>query len=144
MSDAARLIIVLEHLPEIIGNLGDAGQKVVAAAFEHVGAGVSRIDSIHIVDLGGNHNGSGGDPVSNFAMTIPKTVFGVLSQAKALGMDVGAVVEKLGIPKGALDGLLSSMKTPASPNSGDAADAANTAAKTAASGADGRSSGGTR
>src|SRR6266571_656152 len=111
MSDAARLIIILEHLPEIIGNLGDAGQKVVGSAFEHIGAGMSRIDSIHIIDLGGGQNGSanGGDPLSKFAMSIPKTVFGVIAQAKAMGLDFGAVMEQLGIPKGAFEGLLGNL-----------------------------------
>jgi flotillin len=112
MSEAARLIIILEHLPQIIEQLGEAGQKVVGSAFEHIGAGMSRIDSIHIIDLGtGNHDGAanGSDPLSKFAMNIPKTVFGVVAQAKALGLDVGTVMEQLGIPKGALEGLLSSL-----------------------------------
>lgn len=109
MSDAARLIIVLERLPEIIDRAGDAGQKVVSAAFEHIGAGISRIDSVHLIDLGGNDN-NGGDPISRFAMSVPKTVFGVLAQAKALGLDFDAILEGLGVPKGSLDGLLSQMK----------------------------------
>lgn len=107
MSDAARLIIVLEHLPTIIEGVGDAGQKVVGSAFEHVGAGMSRIDSVHLIDLGSNQNGS--DPLSKFAMTVPKTVFGVLAQAKTLGLDVNTVLERLGIPSTALEGLLSSL-----------------------------------
>jgi flotillin len=118
MSDAAKLIIILEHLPQIIDKLGEAGQKVVGSAFEHIGAGMSRIDSIHIVDLGGGHDGNGGDPLSKFAMNIPKTVFGVVAQAKALGLDVNAVIEQLGLPKGAFDGLLGNLNKPASP-SGD-------------------------
>ncbi|MBI4475233.1 MAG: hypothetical protein HY646_21400, partial [Acidobacteria bacterium] len=119
MSDAAKLIIVLEHLPEIIDNLGDAGQKVVGSAFEHIGAGVSRIDSIHIIDLGGNHSANGGgDPVTNFALNVPKTVFGVMAQAKALGMDLGSVLEKLGIPKGALEGLLANLGAHVQPPAG--------------------------
>jgi flotillin len=110
MSDAAKLIIILEHLPQIIDKLGEAGQKVVSSAFEHIGAGISRIDSIHIIDLGGaNGSANGDDPLSKFAMNIPKTVFGVVAQAKAMGLDVGAVVEQLGIPKGALEGLLGNL-----------------------------------
>jgi flotillin len=107
MTDAARMIIILEHLPQIIENLGEAGQKVVGSAFEHIGAGMSRIDSIHIVDLGGQ-NGSN-DPLSKFALNIPKTVFGVVAQAKAMGIDIGALFEKAGVPKGALEGLLANL-----------------------------------
>jgi flotillin len=109
MSDAARLIIVLEHLPHIIDRLGEAGQKVVGSAFEHIGAGMSRIDSIHIVDLGGGNGANGSDPLSKFALNIPKTVFGVMSQAKAMGLDFNAVLQKMGIPDGAFEGLLKGM-----------------------------------
>jgi flotillin len=120
MSDAAKLIIILEHLPGIIDKLGEAGQKVVGSAFEHIGAGMSRIDSIHIVDLGGSHDGAnGGDPLSKFAMNIPKTVFGVVAQAKALGLDVNAVMEQLGLPKGAFDGLLGNLNKPSAPADGE-------------------------
>src|SRR5262245_32240486 len=109
MSDAARMIIILEHLPEIIDKVGQAGEKVVGSAFEHIGAGLSRIDSIHIIDLGNHQNGSGDDPVSRFALNVPKTVFGVLAQAKALGLDVGSMIEKLGLPQNALEGLLGTL-----------------------------------
>ena len=108
-------------MPEIIGNLGDAGQKVVGSAFEHIGAGMSRIDSIHIIDLGGGQNGSanGGDPLSKFAMSIPKTVFGVIAQAKAMGLDFGAVMEQLGIPKGAFEGLLGNLNKSGLPSNAE-------------------------
>jgi flotillin len=119
MSDAAKLIIILEHLPQIIEKLGEAGQRVVASAFEHIGAGISRIDSIHIIDLGGqNGAANGADPLSKFALNIPKTVFGVVAQAKAMGLDVGAVLEQLGLPKGALEGLLANIKTGSVPGDG--------------------------
>lgn len=110
MSDAARLVIILDRLPEIIGQTGDAGQKMIGAAFEHIGAGISRIDSVHLIDLGGNGNGNGADPISKFAMSVPKTVFGVLAQAQAMGMDFEAILEKFGLPKGSIDGLLAGLK----------------------------------
>lgn len=110
MSDGARFIILLDRLPEIINQTGDAGQKMISAAFEHIGAGISRIDSIHMVDLGGSGNGNGNDPLSKFIMSMPKTVFNVLAQAKAMGMDFEGVLEKLGVPKGSLDGLLAGLK----------------------------------
>jgi hypothetical protein len=48
-------------------------------------------------------------------MNIPKTVFGVVAQAKALGLDVNAVIEQLGLPKGAFDGLLGNLTKPSTP-----------------------------
>jgi flotillin len=119
MSDAARMIIILEHLPQIIDNLGEAGQKVVGSAFEHIGAGISRIDSIHIIDLGNGHNGSGNDPVSNFALNVPKTVFGVLAQAKALGLDFGDLLERLGLSKESFEGLLGNLNKVVPSNNGE-------------------------
>lgn len=111
MSDGTRFIITLEMLPSIIERLGDAGQKVVGSAFEQVGAGLSRVDSINIVDLGnGGGNGDGNSPIARFALSTPEVIFGTLAKAKALGLDFGAILEKLGMPKGALDGLLNSMK----------------------------------
>lgn len=110
MSDAARLVIILDRLPAIIDQTGEAGQKMISAAFEHIGVGLSRIDSVHLIDLGGNGNGNGADPISKFAMSVPKTVFGVLAQAQALGMDFDAILEKFGLPKGSLDGLLAGLK----------------------------------
>lgn len=108
MSPEALRIIVLERLPQIIDEVGEAGQKIVGAAFEPVGAGLSRIDNVNIVDLGGsNGNGEGG--IAKFAGSIPEVVFGALTRAKALGMDVDGILEKLGVPKGALTGLLDGM-----------------------------------
>lgn len=107
MSEGARFIILMDKLPEIIDELGDAGQKIVGAAFEQVGAGLSRIDSVHIIDMGGNGNGSGG--IEKLGMSVPKIVFGVAAQLKGLGIDVDTIGEKLGIPKGTLTGLLGSM-----------------------------------
>ena len=107
MSDAAKLIIVLERLPQIIEEFGEAGERIVGAAFEHVGQGMSRIDSVHIVDLG-NDSGSG---VAKFAGSIPEVIFGTLVKAKALGINVEEILEKLGVPRDALTGLLSTLKT---------------------------------
>lgn len=107
MSEAAQLIIVLDRLPQIIEEVGKAGEKIVGSAFEHIGEGMSRIDSVSIVDLG-NGNGSG---VAKFAGSIPEVVFGTLAKAEALGINVEEILEKLGVPRNALTGLLSTLKT---------------------------------
>ncbi len=115
MSDGAKLILLLDRLPMIIEHTGEAGQKMIAAAFDPIGAGISRIDSIHMLDMGnGGANGAGEDPVSRFMSTLPRTVFGVVAQAKALGIDIDSVLEKLGVPKGSLTGLLSNLNLGAS------------------------------
>lgn len=105
MSDAAKLIVVLERLPEIIEKLGEAGKKVVGSAFEHVGAGLSRIDSLNIVDMGGG-NGNGHSPVARYAMTIPEIVFGFVQKARALGVNLDELFKPLGIDVEKLMGQL--------------------------------------
>ncbi|TSC82721.1 MAG: hypothetical protein G01um101420_79 [Parcubacteria group bacterium Gr01-1014_20] len=114
MTPAARTVIILEMLPQIIEHVGDAGEKIFAAMFEQVGAGLARIDSVHMVDLGGG-NGNGNGPVANFAMNIPKIVFGALQQLKALGINVDEIFSKLGINMNDLIGVNSSNATTHAP-----------------------------
>lgn len=96
MTPAARTVIILEMLPQIIEEAGDAGEKIFTAMFEQIGAGLARIDSIHMVDMGGG-NGNGNGPVANFALNIPKIVFGTLQQLRTMGIDVDAIAKKIGL-----------------------------------------------
>ena len=96
MTPAARTVIILEMLPQIIEHAGDAGEKIFTAMFEQIGAGLARVDSIHLVDLGGG-GGNGNGPVANLAMSIPKIVFGALHQLKALGINADEIFTKLGL-----------------------------------------------
>ena len=97
LSDGARLIMILERVPEIIERAGDAGEKIVGSAFEHVGAGLARIDEVRILDMGGAKNGDGTSSVANFALNVPKIVAGTLAQFKALGIDPEQLLKKLGL-----------------------------------------------
>ena len=92
MSDSARIIITLELLPSIIEHAGEAGERIVGSAFEHVGTGLSKIDNLTMVDMGGNSN-----PISRFAGSIPDIVFQTLTKAKAMGVDLNGIFEWLGI-----------------------------------------------
>lgn len=94
MSESARAIITLELLPGIIEKGGEAGERIVGSAFEHVGTGLSRIDNLTMVDMG---NGDSRTPISRFALSIPDTVFGLIQRAEALGIDVNDILKKLGI-----------------------------------------------
>jgi flotillin len=107
MNAAARTIITLEMLPHIIEHAGEAGEKVVAGMFEHVGTGLSRIDNLTMVDMGGNGDST---PVERLALSIPKVIFKTLAEGKALGIDLEALLEKIGIDPGQ---LLGSLKTAA-------------------------------
>lgn len=106
LSDGARLIMILEKLPGIIEEAGEAGEKIVGSAFEHVGAGLARIDQVHIIDMGGSGNGNGTSPVAGFALNIPKVVAGTLAQFEALGINVDGILEKVGVDSHQFKGIL--------------------------------------
>lgn len=104
LSDSARLIIILEHLPKVIAETGEAGEKIVGAAFEHIGAGLSRIDNLTMVDMG---SGNGHDsPVVRFAGAIPEIVFQTITKARAMGIDLDDLFHALGIDPSKLIGSI--------------------------------------
>ncbi len=92
MTDAARLIMILDRLPKLIELTGEAGEKVARAAFSSVAAPLGNIDSIHIVDMGGN--GKGLDQMSTI---VPNTVFKTLANLRASGVDLTELAKKAGI-----------------------------------------------
>jgi flotillin len=117
MSESARLIFVIEALPEIIDRAGDAGQKVASSMFEAVGHGLSKIDNLTIMDMGGGAKADGSGPLGRFALTAPDVVFQTLTRAKALGLDIAPLLRWLKVdvqqPGHATDGAGSESKEPA-------------------------------
>lgn len=105
LSDGARLIMILEKLPSIIEEAGEAGERVIGTAFEHVGQGLSRIDEVRILDMGGGKNGDA-SPVANFALNIPKVVAGTLAQFKALGIEAEHLLKMAGLDAKQFEGIL--------------------------------------
>ena len=92
MTDAARLIMILDRLPRLIELTGEAGEKVARATFSGVAAPLGNIDSIHIVDMGGN--GKGLDQMTSL---VPNTVFKTLATLRASGIDFTELAKKAGI-----------------------------------------------
>jgi hypothetical protein len=92
MSSDARFIIVLDKLPPLLAQGGDAMAKVMTAIFESVAAPFGQIDNLNIVDMGGNGKG-----LSQMASVVPNTVFQFLASAKAHGMDLGGLLAKIGV-----------------------------------------------
>ncbi len=103
LSAGARAVITLELLPGIIEHAGEAGEKIAAAVFENLGMGLSKIDEVRIVDLGGNGNDSS-TPIARFAGSMPEVAFGFLQKLGALGIDVDELLEKAGIDLSGLVG----------------------------------------
>ncbi len=97
MTEAAKLIMILDRLPKLIELGGEAGEKIARATFSGVAAPLGNIDSIHIVDMGGNGKG-----LDQMASLVPNTVFKTLATLKASGIDFSEVAKKLGIDVSAL------------------------------------------
>ncbi|MEI6236460.1 MAG: SPFH domain-containing protein [Planctomycetota bacterium] len=92
MNDAARLIIILDKLPNLLDHGGDAAARMLKEVFTPFAAGLHAIDSVHIVDMGGNGNG-----VNRMANTVPEMMFALLAKCQASGIDLQGMAGKLGI-----------------------------------------------
>ncbi|MEN6605321.1 MAG: SPFH domain-containing protein [Bryobacteraceae bacterium] len=86
-NEAARLQTILEKLPAII--------QSSAGIFGAVAAPLGNIDKVVVIDQGGGDSAQGG--MARLAKTAPSIVFNLLQQFEALGINVPALVEKLGV-----------------------------------------------
>jgi len=92
MTSDARMILILDRLPGLFDKGGDAMSKVASSVFSSVAAPLGQIDEVRIIDVGGS--GRGLDQLSTI---VPNTVFKFLAGLKAQGVDVKAILSKLGI-----------------------------------------------
>jgi hypothetical protein len=97
-------------MPTIVQSVGEAGEKVVGSAFAPIATGLSKIDNLNILDMGGGANGQS-TPLERFALSAPTIIFKVVQQAQALGIDVRSLLSGVGINA---DELLASMTNPKS------------------------------
>ncbi|MFH1738850.1 MAG: SPFH domain-containing protein [bacterium] len=107
LDQAGKLLLILEHLPEVLRAGGDAihqaGLGTVAPMAEAIGTGLSGIEEVRIIDLGGSSGSADGQPgadaLSRFMGNIPKTTFDLLQQVRALGLEkvAGEIADKLGV-----------------------------------------------
>jgi len=101
MTDAAKLIMILDRLPRLIELAGEAGEKVAHATFSGVAAPLGNVDSIHIVDLGGS--GKGLDQLTSL---VPNTVVKTIATLKAAGIDLEGLARKAGVDISAISKML--------------------------------------
>ncbi len=85
MSDSAKLIFILERLPNLLDKGGEAGSKMLASIFTPLGQSLGAIKNVSIVDMGGKDGGNG---VAKFAGSIPAAIAAMVANAEALGIDV--------------------------------------------------------
>jgi flotillin len=89
-NEAARLQTILERLPSII--------EASSSVFGAVAAPLGNIDKVVVIDQGGG--GSGQSGITRLANTGPAVAFNLLQQLEALGLNVPAVMEQLGLKSG--------------------------------------------
>lgn len=101
MTEAAKLIMILDRLPKLIELTGEAGEKVARATFSSVAAPLGNIDSIHIVDMGGEGKG-----MNQLATLVPNTVLKTLASLKASGIDLNELAKKAGVDISAINKMI--------------------------------------
>jgi flotillin len=87
LDESAKTMLVLERFPEVI--------RAFAPVAGAVAAPLGNIDKLVMVDGGGS--GEGSSPLSRLAGTVPATMFNLVQSAQALGLDVSALLGKLGV-----------------------------------------------
>ncbi|UCC44754.1 MAG: hypothetical protein JSU65_02160 [Candidatus Zixiibacteriota bacterium] len=88
-NEAALTLEVLKVLPNSIDSLG--------SVFGSIAAPMGNIDKLVVVDSGGDGNGGNQGALNRFAKTGPVMLFQFLEQAKAAGIDVSGLLQKIGI-----------------------------------------------
>jgi flotillin len=90
-NDAAKLQTVLEKLPAIL--------ESSTGIFGAVAAPLGNIDKVVVIDQGGGTTNGGSTGMARLAQTGPSVVFNLLQQLEALGLNLPAVMQQLGVPQ---------------------------------------------
>jgi flotillin len=91
-NDAAKLQTILEKLPAII--------ESSTGVFGAVAAPFGNIDKLVVIDQGGGTAGAGNSGLERLAKASPSVVFNLLQQFEALGLNLPAVLQQLGVAAG--------------------------------------------
>ncbi|MGV8151888.1 MAG: SPFH domain-containing protein [Candidatus Nanoarchaeia archaeon] len=92
MTEAAKLILILDRVPVLMDKFGDAGSKIAREVFMGCAAPLGNIDELRIIDFGGD-----GKSVKNLGTLVPTMVMEILTKLRASGVDVTDLASKLGI-----------------------------------------------
>lgn len=106
LDQTGKLMQILDKLPAIMKDGGDAFAKIAAEIFAPIAAGMANIDSINVVDFGGNGNG-----INKIAGIVPTTVAEAFAKMKAMGLNPEKLLKMLGIDPSALSNLLGFTKS---------------------------------
>jgi len=92
LDESAKTMLVLERFPDVIRSFAPVAGAVAAP--------LGSIDKLVMVDGGSG----GGSPMSRLAGTVPSTIFNLVQTAQAMGLDVSALLAKLGVTEEKKDG----------------------------------------
>lgn len=92
LNESGQLLMILDRVPLLLEKGGDAGAKVVSAAFGPLGQSLGAIKNVSIVDMGGKDGQNG---VGKFAGSIPAAIAAMVANAQALGIDVKPLLKLL-------------------------------------------------
>jgi flotillin len=88
-NEAARLQTILEKMPAIL--------QASTGIFGAVAAPLGNIDKLVVIDQGDGKGDGGAGSLGRFAKTSPAVVFSLLQQLEALGLNLPAVLQQLGV-----------------------------------------------
>jgi flotillin len=111
LNDQGRFIVILDKLPLLIANSGDAFAKVCHEVFPAVAKPFERIDKITITDLGGS---GGGKALETLGGIVPKIVAEAFAIAQAKGMDITGLLKAIKIDPAELSRMIAGSDTKAS------------------------------
>ena len=106
-NDAARLQTILEKLPAII--------QASTGVFGAVAAPLGNIDKLVVIDQGNGSGDAGSSGLGRLTKTGPAVVFNLLQQLEALGLNLPAVLQQLGVNPSAIAPANGDSTTPSVP-----------------------------
>lgn len=101
LDEKSQLMMILDRAPHLLETGGDALAKVMKEALSAIAAPLGNIDSLNIVDVGGN--GKGVDQLTNL---VPGMLLKLLSVTKAMGLDFSTLLSKVGLDADATSKLI--------------------------------------
>lgn len=108
LSEQGRLIMILDRLPQLFKDGGEAGAKMIGAAFGPLGESMGAIKNVSIVDMGGSGGTSG---ISKFTDSIPQAVAGMVAKMEAMGLDVKPLLKLAKIDPSKLQSMMGMIDT---------------------------------
>lgn len=99
LDESGRFLMIMEASPQAIRAIGEAIGQAVKPLADGIGMGLSGIDEVRIVDMGGKKGEGEGNLLQQFAGLPVETIFDLQQKAKAAGLDklFGAIAERAGV-----------------------------------------------